>query len=125
MIDNRKNELQTIIDNARNELYKIEDNEKMESFNQLLGKCFRYRNCFSCPSSDKDYWYMYMKVTGISDSGELLILQFEKDGHGDFSIRPDYTNLLLDLSIEITEKEFNDAWKGFVTEIINLSATLN
>jgi hypothetical protein len=83
----QKQLLQSQIDKLRGELRDLEaaENEKLGA--ALVGQCFRYRNCYSCPGPD-DYWFMYMKVTGIDAEGKCLVTSFQIDKDGEFQFRP-------------------------------------
>jgi hypothetical protein len=50
------------------------------ALHKLVGKCFRYRNCYSCPQPD-EYWYRYYIVTGVEDATvRAIACQIDKDG---------------------------------------------
>ena len=47
----------------RNELDEQEAGPKRR---QLIGRCFKYRNCYSCPEKPSDYWWLWFRATGTS-----------------------------------------------------------
>jgi hypothetical protein len=84
MATKTKEELQKIIAagfEAREELRAIEDAEKTKANASLIGKCFKYRNSYSCPESDADYWWLYSKVVSV-DGEWAQVLRFQTDRNG-------------------------------------------
>lgn len=77
------------------------------------GKYFKHRNCYSCPKTDDDYWWIYVRVDKVVDinfhfSGYSF--QYDKCGKVEIEMRgygenDYYFNAFL-LDIEITKKEF-------------------
>ncbi len=65
----------------RRELNVLEDRENAERFGGLVGKCFTYRNCYSCPEKPGDYWQSYCRVSGITGA-TATVLEFEIDKDG-------------------------------------------
>lgn len=65
----------------------IEAAERDATNAALVGKCFVFRNCHSCPQSPADYWNLFLKVLGASD-GNLTCLTFETDKNGQVTVRP-------------------------------------
>lgn len=51
-----------------------------------IGSCWKYRNSFSCPQSDADYWWMYGMIIGITNEGSYQMVQFQTDTKGAISI---------------------------------------
>lgn len=65
---------------------EIQEREFMPKRRALFGKCFKYRNNYSCPESSRDYWWMWMRVTGVR--GICVVLtQVQRDKYGAVSIR--------------------------------------
>jgi hypothetical protein len=56
----------------------------------FVGRCFRYRNCYSLPQGTEDYWYLYAIVQG-ADAGWCKGLTFQRDKDGRIEIRIDDT----------------------------------
>lgn len=67
----------------RQTLDAIETDERIKENNSLIGKCFAYRNCYSCPKGPEDYWTLWIRVTGVGDDGWLRTFQFETDVYGE------------------------------------------
>lgn len=83
-----KAELERVIREAREELSGQEVAEARAVNAALVGKCFAYRNCYSCPQGSEDYWTMYARVEGLDEYGNLVILKFQTDKNGLFDLDP-------------------------------------
>lgn len=82
----------------------------------MVGKTYKYRNSYSCPESDADYWWMYMRVAGASENG-LVIITAGKDFRGRVNIQTQGSAFpILDGYIEIDVKEFDMAVTGILSE---------
>ncbi len=82
-----RDELQTQARKIRDRIIAIEQREKAERAKALVGKCFRYRNCYSCPQKPSDYWWLYVRVDGVTRYGEVRMTSFQQDTHGDIVIK--------------------------------------
>lgn len=109
------------------ELEAIEQKEYEEfietnypKFKELVGRCFKLKNNYSCPEKKSDYWYKYTKITSIekddvyrSCGGEALSyyhgISFQTDKNGRIDINPMEESYVHSLGNEITLKEFNRA----------------
>lgn len=62
------NKIMTRKEELLKELAQIEEEENQFSikYKSLVGKYFKFRNCYSCPIDDSDYWYSYYRITSIS-----------------------------------------------------------
>ena len=81
-----KTDLEAAIRQARNELDALEAAERLRGNEALVGRCFSYRNCYSCPEGPDDYWTMYARVEGLDEYGCLVLLLFQTDKDGRFSV---------------------------------------
>lgn len=111
-----KEKLQTIMCNARLKLMKIEERERIKEAKQHLGRFYKYRNCYSCPNGDSDYWWMFRKITGMDKYGNLTSLSFQKDKNGKLEIDTMKRSYITGWT-EITKDEYYTAWEGFLAEI--------
>lgn len=103
---------------ARNKVWKIEAAERYEKAKKLIGKSFRYRNSYSCPEGEKDRWWLYMRVTGVSKDGFLTVFSFQIDKDGQITIEPEKRRMHeSNLGEPITLKKFRHAWKILVRGI--------
>lgn len=59
--------------------------KKEKTLKEFVGKCYKYRNCYSCPQEEKDYWWLYIYVKEIKD-GYLTCQTFQKDSDGKIMI---------------------------------------
>ncbi len=84
---NREQELLDQMEPLRHELDKIARKKRQDENTAYVGKCFRYRNSYSCPESEADYWWLYAMVTGLSDSGQPVGISFQTDKNGDIEFK--------------------------------------
>lgn len=120
-----KQRLSDQIAGLRVELYKLEAIEKHEFNLPLIGKCFKYRNSFSCPETDADYWWQYEKIIGIdNDTDQLKVWTFEHNKDNTISICfSENRYSVLPESKEISNEEFMQAWEALVNKIIAREGT--
>jgi hypothetical protein len=82
----RKAELEATLTAARDELRAIEDAEAARQAEKLVGNCYVYRNCYSCPESEADRWNLYLRVVGATEGGGVSVVEFEVDKYGEVRI---------------------------------------
>lgn len=100
---------------AREKVWKIEAAERYEKAKGLLGKCFRYRNSYSCPEGEKDRWWLYMRVTEVAKDGWLTVFSFQTDKNGAIEIVPAKRKMHeSSLGEPITQKRLQHAYKILV-----------
>lgn len=95
-------------------------NAEYPKFKELIGTCYKYRNSYSCPEKESDYWYTYFKITSLTPNDlyigglkndnvlarcETLKFQVCKDGI--ISIDPHYSKFVHSLGERISIDEFN------------------
>jgi hypothetical protein len=97
---------------------RIEAVDRFKESTKLIGKCFRYRNCYSCPKTDQDYWWLYTRVTACAKDGWLVTFNFQVDQHGDIWIEPQKRRYANSLGEPISLKQFQHAWR-VVARMIN------
>jgi len=115
---NRKDELQSQIAALRAELHTITDAEDMARDRQLLGRYFKYRNCYSMP----DYWWLYATVAS-ADADSLKVFRFQTDRDGRIEVEPSAFYMAVTLErdyIEISREEFQKAWAELRRRIVEL-----
>lgn len=108
---NLKDELNKIIDEAREELKRIDDAENLEKGFAFVGKFFKYKNSYSCPKTEADYWWLYLAVIAV-EKGSLITRQFEVDCNGKAEVWVE-TSIGIGFSEgyqEITKDEYLAAW---------------
>ena len=86
----------------------------------IVGKCFRLRNCYSCPEKASDYWWTYYYVTGIAGREWVWVVTFQTDKDGVFGmetlqVRPrSMMKSEAGEAEEISKETFNCAFKAFL-----------
>lgn len=126
-----KESLSAEVARLREQLAAIEEAEQAEQNAALVGKCFKYRNCYSCPQSDADYWWLYIIVTGVGEHGAMKGWSFQTDSAGKITIEPaeGFARGRLMQSgggyIEIAPKQFWREWGTVVLGLQRRSAKAN
>jgi hypothetical protein len=67
------------------EIHKREELKKEKALKEFVGKCYKYKNCYSCPDSEEDYWWLFIYVKDVKD-GCLVCQTFQKDKYGKIMI---------------------------------------
>ena len=101
----------------RDKLSRLESVKRFEEHQKLLGKCFRYRNCYSCPKTEDDYWWLYRRVIGFTKDGYLQVFQFQRDQYDKIEIET-CTRQTSCGGEPITLKQFQYAFK-IVARMVN------
>lgn len=116
----RKKELEQVIFIAKNELWKIEKEERKEDNQKYIGKYFKYRNSYSCPTPE-EHWWFYMAITGVGKDGDIISWSFQKDiyEHIEIEINNTSTGFLNDCT-EISKTEFWIAFSSIVGKVNTL-----
>jgi len=78
---------------------------------QYEGKYFKYRNSFSCPQKESDYWYLYSKVSKVISVREVYRISFEMDIHSKIEIHGGKSYMSC-LGVEISKEEYYKAAEG-------------
>jgi hypothetical protein len=106
---------------TRTKLRRLEDEqfeqEALPAMRANVGKCFKYRNCYSCPTSDSDYWWMYCKVVGVRER-DYRMLTFQIDQYGHVEIKDFQTPSLTDGYQPISKEELLSAVLPMVEAIM-------
>lgn len=96
----------------RDKIDRIEGEKRRAEASKVVGKCFRYRNSYSCPQTEADYWWLYRRVTLADKHGWLRVFDFQTDKDGKTSIEPGNRAMSpASLGEPITLKQFQHAWK--------------
>lgn len=113
----RKEELQRQLKALHEELNTITDAENDARDATFVGKCFKARNNYSCPKTEKDYWWLYLKVLR-ADTG-LYCLGFQIDCNGRIEIEPSVymTANLLNSYTPMKPDDFEKAWTRCVLAV--------
>jgi len=88
----------------------------------LIGKCFKYRNCYSIPNKKSDYWFYYTKILSVSGTWVYAqSFQIDKYGDGSYERRKMHTaNSYLGNSsyISISNKVYEARKKHFLRRCV-------
>ena len=110
-----KQALERVIASARKELNDIEDAERAREMVGMVGRCFKYRNCYSCPQSEADKWWAYQIVKEVAgSSAKALYFEVDKDGkvsieHGRYFSSSGWQ--------PISRAELNKAWRNTMRRV--------
>lgn len=98
---------------------QIEERELKPKLRAMVGKCFKYRNSYSCPQKPSDYWWEWHLVTG-ADGAVLSGVQLARDSRGEFRIRPStmaaFDGKIGDGYIPVTRREYERAAKAILRQ---------
>ena len=106
-----KEQLEAEIAPLQRALADLRDAETQRESEALVGRCFKYRNCYSCPKEASDYWWLYIKVTHVGEYWPVTF-EFQTDKDGMIQIKTDQTRVRVENGgyVEIKPSEFNAAW---------------
>lgn len=91
---------------------RIEHDNRAAENKSHVGKCFKYRNCYSCPEKPSDYWWLYIRVTGLLKDGSVECTEFQTDKYGEVTVKAKKQMYLVrDGCRPISKSEFDRAWK--------------
>lgn len=106
------------VDQARRELLRLERAEqakKARSMKNLVGTCYKTKNCYSCPQGPEDYWWLYRRIIAIK-RGMILMSDFEIDKNGELRVTPKAWRPLETIAVNdaerIPEAEYRLAIRG-------------
>jgi hypothetical protein len=103
-----------------NKIWEMQRKEKIARNNELIGKCYKYRNSYG---SDTEWW-LYSRVVSVDEDGYMLANSFQDDGEGRLEVRRSASFMPLGGEIEITEVEYLEA-SGVVIDFAKKVATLD
>jgi hypothetical protein len=88
------NELETKkaqAEELRKEIWALEAKKRTEEIypelKKLEGTYWKYRNCYSCPKSDADYWWKYRRISNVTTEARMDTLDVEIDKNGRLEIK--------------------------------------
>lgn len=83
----------------------------------VVGKHFKYRNCYSCPERPSDYWWLYLRVIEAK-GGRLKCFAFEIDKYGKISVETKNSLYhVRDGYRPISAKEYRRAWDALMAKL--------
>lgn len=75
-------------------LREVRDLEAKKRFEELWptwkereGSYWKFRNSYSCPQSNADYWWMHRRITNVTPDGCMDVLDFQIDKDGRLDVR--------------------------------------
>lgn len=114
---NRKEELEGIVFEARSELNEMQDQDRFDQNAKYVGRCYKYKNSYSCPQSDDDRWWLYAMVTQMGEHGSLVGITFQDDKQGKLEFEHRLYMTESTLQVPISQGEFGDALTAFQEKI--------
>ena len=117
-MNSKEKRLRLQLKSIRAQLDKIDCSKHQKILLPLVGKYYRYLNSYG---GDDAKWWLYKKITGISDGNIIHFFKFEKTIDGGIFINFDktsYGGYLLEGDQEITQGEFDNAWQDMLSFII-------
>lgn len=117
-----KEQLEAELRPIQQALGRLRDQEARKESTSLIGRCFKYKNCYSCPDKPSDYWWMYIKVVGASHWPKTF--EFQTDKYGHLTVKTDKHAIGVGHEgngyVPITVKEFDAAWRKVQKRIAKL-----
>ena len=111
----RKKELLEIINKTTNELESIREMEKRQENKKYIGRFFIYYNSYG---DDEKMWKVYLHAVSLNEDGNILICKFEKTAEKEYIFMSEsLLHYWMCNKIEITEQEYYDAFRNFISEI--------
>lgn len=101
----------------REQIAEIEAKERAVESRKLVGKCFIYKNCYSCPNGPEDYWNMYQRVVRVTHDGNIQVFSFQADKDGAISVETRIRMAGGFLGEPISTAKFRAAWKAMQKRI--------
>lgn len=97
---------------------RIEHDARATENKQHIGRCFKYRNSYSCPEKPSDYWWLYIRVTGLLKDGSVEYTEFQIDKYGEVTIKAKKQMYWVrDGYRPISKSEFDRAWRRTMEKI--------
>ena len=118
-LDQKLADAAVALDKARREFNRLSDLKTISDNRSLLGKCFRFRNCYSCPEGPGDYWFLYSRVDHLDEGGSPCGISVQKDMDGRITIQAN-DRVYITGAEEITASKFNKEVAVIEQEIIDL-----
>jgi len=75
----------------RRELWALERRERVEKqlpeMKKLEGTYWKFRNSYSSPKEEGDYWWLYRHVLKVTDDGYMEVVDFQIDKEGRLEVK--------------------------------------
>ena len=57
------------------------EREQLPRLQAKIGSCYRFRNSYSCPAKEADYWWLYAKIVAVAGRHfRVLLVERTNDG---------------------------------------------
>lgn len=115
-------DLRALSDRVRREVQDREAKERRETNRAAIGRCFKYRNSYSCPRKPSDYWFLYVRVTRIDALGYATGWSFQTDSNGELQVKATERLAIFPGNWQqVSAREFNRAWTRFQQRLRKIS----
>lgn len=99
---------------------QAEEDKKAAANRLLIGRFFKYRNCYSCPDTEADYWWLYATVTGVTEFGSCNGWSFQHTATNEWNLQHDeHLGTIPQGWQEITAVEFWHAAGNFAAGVLS------
>lgn len=103
------------------ELNEIERACKLTDALLMVGKCFKFRNSYSCLEDEHERWWLYRSCVHVDADGDPVFFGFQTDMNGKIEIEvPGSCFGSVSGAEEISEDEFLKAWDDLVKRVVGL-----
>jgi hypothetical protein len=119
----RAQKIRAQIAELQTELDVADTRKRLAAAQRLIGKCFKYRNCYSCPEKESDYWWLYVRVLSVDTDGYASGVSFQHDSRGHLEIKPE-VSAWIDKNggyVPITFLEWHAALSDFMARVEAMS----
>lgn len=114
-------QLRAITDACHRESRKRVERQRIDELKDFVDGMFKFRNSYSCPSAESDYWWMYLYVKEVQD-GRLLTFEFQTDKNGKITMEDNCVHYNMSGNyIACDEKEFNTELNKVMKKFITVS----
>lgn len=75
----------------RQEIRVLEEKERIEKewpeWKERGGTFWKFRNSYSCPKDDSDFWWKYLHISNVTQDGLMDTLEFQIDKDGRLTVQ--------------------------------------
>lgn len=114
-------DLENQLNDIRNVLQERIDIEKSKEIQKYVGSYFKYKNSYSSPENENDYWWLYIYVKEIKNN-DLIVVSFQTDKDGKIIVDPNDYWHHDDNYIECSQKEFDTQWNKMIKKLRKISS---
>lgn len=86
---------------------------------------WKFKNSYSCPQEDSDYWWLYRRIDKILKTGEVFFTEFQIDKNGHLSVKSDTSDWVFEKSYMTKWERVGKAeWNKAVKKVSKLIESL-